>query len=308
MRKDYFHDSVPISLQIKLFLYFYPVQPLVILENIYSAYQHQSSGFNPEKVRNYHLRLLMRPNMLQYAVLSADNKILAAKEYRSKRDMDYPDFFDAVYAQDYFLKEDYASVRVINGTLEFSLIPTRLFQPKQVREFAGALIKKSFEVDHLDYRNMDEGQATAIFTVPFPVKQKCDFYLEEPEYVPFCLQAINMAYDLGQENPELLVINIFENEFVLTGLKGGQLQICNAYQYVGVTDIVYFVQLVMDTLKQDPKTTKVMAIGEFELDSELMRQLRKYIPGIDVPQKALMDCFETRSEKLPTWRYAYLTY
>ncbi|MEM0995794.1 MAG: DUF3822 family protein [Bacteroidota bacterium] len=308
MGSNLFRGSECISLQIKIFLYFYPVQSLVVVETIYSAYQHQSAQFEPEQVRNNSLRLLMRPNLLQYAVLSEAGKILAAKEYRSKIDLDYSDFFDAVYAQDYFLKEDYASIRVINGTLEFSLIPTRLFQPKQVKEFAGALIKESFEVDHLDYRNMDAGHATAIFTVPFPVKQKCDFYLEAPEYVPFCLPAINLAVALADTYPDLILVHIFAGEFVLTGLKAGNLHICNAYNYVGVTDIVYFVQLVMDTLKQDPKSTQVLAIGEFELESELLRQLRKYIPGIEVPQKALTDCFVTRSEKLPTWRYAYLTY
>lgn len=250
----------------------------------------------------------MRPGMMQYAVLSESDKILAAKEYRTKKEMGYADFFDAVYAQDYFLKEDFSSVRVINGTLDFSLIPTSRFRPKQVKEFAGALIRESEKVDHLDYRNMDVGEATAIFMVPFPVKQKCDFYLDEPEYVPFCLPAINMAVSMAEDYKELVSVNIFEGEFVVTAVKEGQLHLCNTYEYTGVTDIVYFVQLVMEILKMDPRSCKVLALGDFEMDSELIRQMRKFIPGMDVPQKALMDTFETQSEKLPTWRYGYLTF
>jgi hypothetical protein len=278
------------------------------LENIYSAYQHQSSEFDPEKVRTYHLRLLMRPGLLQYAVLSESRKILAVKEYRSRGEMAYADFFDAVYAQDYFLKEDYGTARVINGSLDFSLIPTAQFRPKQVKQLAGALIRESFEVDHLEYRNMDAGEATAIFMVPFPVKQKCDFYLDSPEYVPFCLQGINQAFALAPEKGELLTFHLFADEFLVTAIRDGVLHLCNAYTYVGVTDIVYFVQLVMEILKLDARTCKVLALGEFEPDSELLRQIRKFIPSVEVPQKALMDTFATQSEKLPTWRYGYLTF
>lgn len=250
----------------------------------------------------------MREGLLQYAVVSETHKILAAKEYRTKKKMDFATFFDAVFEQDYFLKEDYSSVRVINGNLEFSLIPTQFFEPKQVKEFAGALIKDNFEVDHLEYRSMDEGGATAIFTVPFPLKQKCDFYLESPEYVPFCLHSINMCYRLAAKHPNLLLVNIFEGEFVITGMTDGKLSICNSYPYSSGTDIVYFVQVVIEMLKMDPSKTKMMLTGEFEAESELIRQMKKFIPTIEIPAGKLMDSFDTRSEKLPTWRYAYLTF
>ena len=77
------------------------------METIYSAYQHQSKGFKPEKLKQYRLRLMMRPNLMQYAVIGDNGKIMALKEYRSKTTLDPAGFFDAVYAKDYFLKEDY---------------------------------------------------------------------------------------------------------------------------------------------------------------------------------------------------------
>ena len=252
--------------------------------------------------------MLMRENLLQFAVLSEKGKILAIKEYRTKSDMDFAEFFDAVYGQDYFLKEEYAGVEVVNGTLEFSLIPTQYFQPKMVQEFAGALIKDNFDVDHVAFRSVDSAGATAVYTVPFPLKQKCDFYFDAPEFIPFCQPAINMASQLAKNHPDMVLVNIFDKQFVITGMKNGKLHLCNAYDFIGVTDIVYFTQLVLEILKVDANVCKIFVVGEFEEDSELIRQLKKYIGSVQIPVNALMDGFETQSEKLPIWKYAYLTY
>lgn len=250
----------------------------------------------------------MRANMLHYAVLSPENKILAVKEYRSKKPMDFAEFFDAVYAQDYFLKEDYAQVQVVNGTLEFSLIPTKHFHPQRMADFAGALLKDEFDTDHLQHRDMPGIGATAIYAVPAGLKQKCDHYFQEPEYVPFCLPAIQMASSLSKRFPDIVVVNVFDKKFVVTGMKQGKLHLCNAYDFGGVTDIVYFVQLVLEIIKLQADSARIFVVGEFEKDSELIQKLQKYIPSLEIPSEAFLDRFETRSEKLPNWKYAYLTF
>ena len=243
------------------------------MSNIYSAYQHQSSAFQPEKLKQYRLRIVYRPDLLLYAVLSEENKLLAVKEYRSKVPMSFPEIFDQVYAQDYFLKEDYRAVEMVNSSLEFSLIPTVFFKPQQVRELAGALIKENADLDHLEYRDMEHSGATAIYTVPFPMKQKCDHFFPDLQYQPFCYLMVNMGLEMVTQHPNLLLLHIFEKQFVITAFKDGILQLCNAYDYEGVTDMVYFLQLVMEILKYETTGTKVLLSGEFEEDSVIFRQL-----------------------------------
>ncbi len=278
------------------------------MSNIYSAYQHQSSAFQPEKLKQYRLRIVSRPDLLMYAVLSETNKILAVKEYRSKVPMEFPAIFDLVYAQDYFLKEDYRSVEMVNSSLEFSLIPTVFFKPQQVRELAGALIKENADLDHLEYRDMEHSGATAIYTVPFPMKQKCDHFFQELQYQPFCYLMVNMGLEMVAQHPNLLLLHIFERQFVITSFKDSTLQLCNAYDYEGVTDMVYFLQLVMEILKLETITTKVLLSGEFEEDSEIFRQLKKFVPSAEIPKKEFQDRFETKGDKLPVWKYAFLSW
>ncbi len=278
------------------------------MSNIYSAYQHQSSAFQPEKLKQYRLRIVYRPDLLLYAVLSEENKLLAVKEYRSKVPMSFPEIFDQVYAQDYFLKEDYRAVEMVNSSLEFSLIPTVFFKPQQVRELAGTLIKENADLDHLEYRDMEHSGATAIYTVPFPMKQKCDHFFPDLQYQPFCYLMVNMGLEMVAQHPNLLLLHIFEKQFVITAFKDGILQLCNAYDYEGVTDMVYFLQLVMEILKYETTGTKVLLSGEFEEDSEIFRQLKKFVPVAEIPKKEFQDRFETKGDKLPVWKYAFLSW
>lgn len=278
------------------------------MSNVYSAYQHQSSAFQPEKLGQYRLRLVLRPGLLTYAVLSETGQILAVKEFRSKSPMDFPAFFDAIYAQDYFLKEEYKAVEIVDSSLEFSLIPTAFFKPQQVREFAGALIREDVDVDHLAFIDMAASGTTAIYTVPFHVKQKCDSSFQSPDYHPLCELLITMAEDLSRQHPQLLLVHVFERQFVVTAMKDGRLQLCNAYTYESAADMVYFTQLVMEILKMETDRTRILISGEFEEDSELLRQLRKYIPTGEVPKRESADRFETKGDKLPAWKYAYMSW
>ena len=86
------------------------------MNTVYSAYQHQSSSFQPEKLKSYRLRVVIRPGLLMYAVLGEENKIFAIKEYRAKKKMEFSEFFDAIYAQDYFLKEDFDEIEIHDST------------------------------------------------------------------------------------------------------------------------------------------------------------------------------------------------
>jgi hypothetical protein len=75
-----------------------------------------------------------------------------------------------------------------------------------------------------------------------------------------------------------------------------------------VTDMVYFLQLVMEILKLETITTKVLLSGEFEEDSEVFRQLKKFVPSAEIPKKEFQDRFETKGDKLPVWKYAFLSW
>jgi Protein of unknown function (DUF3822) len=222
--------------------------------------------------------------------------------------MSFPDFFDAIYAQDYFLKEDYSRVEFVNSNLEFSLIPTVFFKPQQVRELAGALIKEDSEGDHLAYADLVDSGATAIYTVSHPMKQKCDDFFQGMVHLPFCQPMVNLGLELVQQHPQLLILHVFDRQFVITAFKEAKLQLCNAYDFETVSDMVYFLQLVMEILKLDAEGTRILLSGDFEEDSELLKQLKKFVPTAEIPKQEFAERFETKGDKLPVWKYAFLSW
>jgi hypothetical protein len=95
---------------------------------------------------------------------------------------------------------------------------------------------------------------------------------------------------------------------VITAFKEGKLHLCNAYDFESVADMVYFVQLVMEILKLEVAQTRIVLSGDFEDDSELLKQLKKFVPSADIARQEFTDRFETKGEKLPSWKYAFLSW
>jgi Protein of unknown function (DUF3822) len=263
---------------------FTPTTNFSTLDKVYSVYQHQSAVFQPERLKQYHLRLLLRENLAQYAVVSEQGKIMAVKEYRSKVPLDFADFFDAFCLQDGFVKEQYASTSVLYGDPVFSLVPTSMFEEAQLAALAEATLGPGLDLAHIDHHDLPAVGATAVFALPFAVKQKCDHHLRKPTYLSASHHTIQMAASLAKAQPDLLLLTILGQRFVLTVFKGGKLHLCNAYAYTGITDIVYFTQLAVETTKLELGRAALYVQGEFEKDSELLRQLTKFIPALRIPE------------------------
>lgn len=254
------------------------------------------------------MQVFIQRDLIIYSILSEEGKILAVKEYRTKAPQEIQDFLENVLAADSFLKQEYSSVRIIQGEMEFSLVPEQFFDKERKGQFAQALLRQEFDMDSVSYSRLTRDEAVAVFTVPYALRNKCDHHFRNPEYIPFCQPAIQMGYDLPAGNGDLLLLSIFEDRFVITGIRNNRLQICNAYDYASVTDIVYFTQLVIEVIKLQGNQFPIYLTGEFEQDSNLVQQLRKYIPDLKVPLENFKKSFDTESDKLPTWKYAFMTY
>lgn len=279
------------------------------MQGIYSSYEHQSKNFKPERLKHYKLCIFLGKGLLIYSVLSEQGKILLVKEYRSQEAMEITDFFSKIFEKDYFLKEDFAEVKIITASPEFSLVPRKFFAVGKVDSFASRLFSQEFGGDNLAWKDIVGSNATAVYTLPNPLKKELELHYKDPEYAPYCQPAIGMGYELSNENRNLILVHFFADFFVITGIREGSLQICNAYQYQSVSDIVYFVQLVQDLLKlEEGRFCEIFLAGEFESESELIRQLRKFIPHLRIPGEDLLHIFDTREETVPTWKYAFLTY
>lgn len=222
--------------------------------------------------------------------------------------METVDFLDAVLSNDQFLKQEFAKVKIIVGAETFSLVPKPFFGGGSSRKWVQSMIREDLLLDHVDFHSIGRDEAMAVYTVPLAIKQKLDFFFKKPEYLPFCGSAVEMSYALADAQPNLILLNILGNNVVMTAIRDNQLQLCNSYECREATDIVYFVQLVAEVTKLKNTSFGLFVTGEFEMESELLRQLRKFIPILKIPSLELQENFDVKSDKLPSWKYAFMTY
>ena len=272
------------------------------------TYQHQSTAFQADQLPRYQLRLFLRTDLILYGVVDAEQKLLALKEYRKRAVGDFDSFFDAVFQQDYFLKEAYGKVQVINGHPAFSLIPTSHFKAERVKDFAGALIGSDDPHDSYGYCDMKESGATAVFAIPTAIKEKCETLLSHPEFLPVCDPLIKMSLDLADSEQEALIVTLLPEKFVIAGIRDGQLGLCNAYAYESAADLIYFIQLVTDILGMNPGKCKIFLNGQFQEEDPLFQQLLNFLPQAEVPTQRLKARFFNQSGLLPHSNYAFLSY
>lgn len=243
-----------------------------------------------------------------YAILTEEGRIAALKEYRCKTPMTPQDMLDAAVAQDYFLKEDFSETRIIIGIMEFTLVPQPDFDRTRQRDLAEALIKENTELDRIETCELGRNDALAVYSIPLVLHQKIMHHFPAAVLAPFCKPAIEMAFSLLPASGNLILLHITDQEFVLTGIRNQQLHICNAYPWHSPSDIVFFIQLTAELMQLESDPCDVLLTGGFETGSDLDRTLKQYVPGVRIPADQLRECFDTRGDKLPSWKYAFLSF
>gem|GEM_PF-6391029 len=272
-----------------------------------ATYQYQSKAFSPESLKAYTIRILVREHVLTYVVLNGTGKVVAIRQYHGSGQLEPGALFNQVHKEDYFLKESYGKTEVVSGSLSFSLIPNQFFVSNRVKEFAGALIKEGNNPDHLEYLQMDRTGTTAIFTIPSELKDLCDTELEDPVYIPSCQPLINMGRSMANPSKDLLVVTLFSNQFVITGMKQGKLALCNTYDYRSPADLVYFTQVVADIVDLG-ENGEILIQGDLESDGVLLGQLQELIPRLKVPTQELKERFLQDGATVPYHKYAFLSF
>lgn len=274
---------------------------------LFKSYHYQSGKFNAEQLGDHSLIVFLKNDVLVATIISKDSQVVSISEYRSQVPVDPSELFDLALKEEQLLSASYGKVKVIPGAFEFSLIPAKVFNRDHSKELARILISEDEDGRHVGFSELLGGDAVAVYTFPDALKKKIEDHFGKVEFMPFCRSAVGMALAHNGSNKNSLHVSVFDGQFILTGIKEGKLHICNAYPYSGPTDIVYFLNLVVEILGLEEKAVDIFISGEFEQNSQLLTQLKKHVPHIQIPGD-LKSAFEQGPKAPPAWKYAFMTY
>lgn len=191
---------------------------------------------------------------------------------------------------------------------QFTLIPEAVFKPEQAADYlqlTADTVSEPLDVNF--YKHATSGMVNV-----FAAQRKIADWFKAVylnKHINFIHHTSAFIEGLKQENTSTakpfrgLSILIEESYLTIAMVNGQQLEFCNTYLYTSVSDFVYYVMLVMQELKLDPETCKVILYGGISHDSAIFNTLYKYIRNVNFGAKPKHLDFSYKFDEVLDHRY-----
>lgn len=276
------------------------------MQAVQTIYQHQSAGFSESLLDKCSLNLFLDTGVLAFAIVAPGGRIVAVKEYSSPG-ADAKDMLAAALRNDSILSVEFAACHVTSGQLLFALVPAAEFEKGGPHAWSRILLAPD-SADHLvESCPVPEADAVAVFTVPLSLSQAC-LRLHRPVFRPAAPLLLAQALLLAGPYPDLLLIHLLGSHAAFVVVRQRKLHYCNLAPVTSPADVLYFSQLALNASGADNDQLPVKLTGIPPNEADWLPQLQDLIPALNLPLDPLMGTFETQSEKLPHWKFAFLSF
>lgn len=238
--------------------------------------------FNQKQSFQYKLFILVGVNSFLYLVTDQNKNVSLLKEYtfgsRTNTQL-LGERIHRLFKDDGLLKLSYAEAKVAFLGSRQTFVPNRLYNPEQKTTYlehvsdigASKLIEANqltllraynvFPIDHATHTYLKQMYPRVQF-----------FHNTSALYIGFHQQAVH--------NGNSLFLNVREEFAQLFFFKNKELLFSNTFQFKSPKDLVYYVLLVYEQFKLDPKVQSIQVASEFEEGGEFHKSLHRYIAHI----------------------------
>ena len=177
------------------------------------------------------------------------------------------------------------SLQICLSNTLYTLVPKVLFDEKELESYLSfnhPLEDQSQLIFH--YTPLESFDAVVVFAIPRGLE-----FLLKAKLPPYQLlhfsSPILEAVGLNKMKENELLINIQQEQFDIIYAPNGKLYFFNSFQYQSKEDFIYFLLYVMEQLKLERETSKLILVGEVEKESPLYKLLYTYINEVSFGQK-----------------------
>ncbi|MES2730528.1 MAG: DUF3822 family protein [Bacteroidota bacterium] len=245
--------------------------------------------FDVENIHHYNLCLELGMDGLRICIIDTENsRCMWLEDYRFSSIFFTEQLLDQlqhIYDDHHVLRAGFwKSVRVAVRDQVFTLVPGSLFKKENLSQYLN-LVKdgttaESNKAHSFRHPSSDmvsifsvDSRIAEWFGAAYPSKS-IEFIHQTSAFIEGIIQSGDYS------NFKSLYVYVENSYLTLVVTKEKKLEFCNTFFYASVQDFVYYVMFIMDELKLNPETSKVILYGTITHDSTIFEQLYKYIRHI----------------------------
>ncbi|MBL4662974.1 MAG: DUF3822 family protein [Flavobacteriaceae bacterium] len=197
------------------------------------------------------------------------------------------------------LNEKFDTVSLIYTTLNYSLVPTSLFDENKASEY----LKFNTKILNNDFISYDEVDGQNSVTVYVPLININNFIFEQYgsfEYYHSSTLLVQSFLNIEKHADDIKVyLHILREQVDCVVISNGKLILCNSYTYKTPEDFIYYVLFCFEQLKLNPEKVSVILCGDISEESEIYSILYTYVLSVSF----LTNTFPRLSEEEPQQHY-----
>lgn len=255
------------------------IHPLEVLKKIQLLVKESDVAFKPEHASQYKLNLLISENRLQYTIV-LQNQILHLCCYQVPDEMKIQsDWVSNIISADELLNLVYSETEIYIWNQQYCIVPDLFFEEKDLQFHLTQ--NRLNTVDGINYTSHSSVLAsTVVFTVSSSLVQVIQSYFKKTKLNHAACCLINETQKKASESGNSLFLNLQPKNFELLFFEKGKPFFFNSFNYTNTDDLLYHLLFVMKQLNINPENAELVLCADLLPDSELYRQLNKYIRTI----------------------------
>ena len=168
----------------------------------------------------------------------------------------------------------------------YTLVPQALFDEDELKTYLSFNhpIEDSSQFK-FHFTKLESVEAVAVFAIPRSMEFMLKAKLPPYQLIHFSSPIIESLGIEKMKQNELL-IHVQTDQFEIVHAPNGKLKFFNSFQYQSKEDFIYYLLYVMEQLKLEQESTKLILVGEIEKESAIYKLLYTYINEVAFGQKA----------------------
>ena len=239
--------------------------------------EYYKSNLTLDNINEYKLFFLCRKSSLSFFVLHIKDSELVY--FRNTLYTEhFKSTFSTLYKEDPVLSKFTELEYLAVDTGEFSLMPTRLYNPEQKAAYFKDLADLSSK--YVESIPLANNSTQVLFSFEKAIIETIEEHYQIGQIIPNFSGLINSTLQLDQSY--VFLIHFEDKNIYISYTENTQLKFFNRFEFNSTADVLYYVLKVCSVLKIDPKGLEVMLSGNIDVESEIFKALYKYIHQLDI--------------------------